>query len=321
MVLFIELFFFSQPVTSKVCYNICNLTDFVRSHTDILNDFPAYQRKTRELEYEVRILGNNFETIKGEITSPLAEYQNQTVNIMKDIKELKTVSYHFVQRLKPLDIYQGFTDNLLDDVAQLKATVESHTYSLSNLELCKEKTSIIQNDIIRIKETINNYTIKKDEAAHQKIDILYKNYDLQQDEIKTQFQKVHNITERVDLTVEKLNKLESSLDQIAKEQYRLKEELHTQQKTTQMFGSLLNTIEQITKEQQTLKTKLEQLAGQLQKLNLQATPPAIQMTQRTPTRSIPTIPTTSPTTQQPKSERRVIRKHAHARGNSIVISV
>jgi chromosome segregation ATPase len=286
-----------------------------------LEDFPAYQRKIKELEYGVRKFGNNLETIKGEIVSPLAECQNHTVNLMKDITELKTVSFYFVQKLPSLDIYQGFTESLIDDVAQLKATVESHTHDLSNLESYKDKTNIIQNDIINIKETISNYSIKRDEEAHQKIDALYKNCDLKQYELKTQFLKVHNITEKVDLTAEKVNKLESSLDQIAKEQHILKEELHTQQKTIQMFGNLSKAIEQITKEQQTLEKKLEQLAGQLQKLNLQSTTPVIQMIQPAPTQSTPMIPTTSPTTQQPKSERRVIRKHAHARGNSIVISV
>jgi chromosome segregation ATPase len=320
MVLFTELFF-SQAVTGEVCYNICNLTDIARSHTDILDDFPAYQRKTKELEYSVRKLGNNLETIKGEITSPLAEYQNQTFNLLKDVTELKTVSHYFVQKLESLDIYQGFTDNLVDDVAQLKATVESHTHSLSNLQSYKEKTNIIQNDINNIKETVSNYTIKRDEAAHQKIDTLYKTYNLKQYEIKTQFQKVYNLTEKVDLTVEKLNKLETSLDQIAKEQYIIQEELHTQQKTIQMFGNLITAIEQVTKEQQTFKSKLEQLADQVQKLNLQVIPPVIQTMQPAPTKSTPTTPTTSPTTQQPKSERRVIRKHAHARGTNIVISV
>lgn len=320
MALFTGLFF-SQAVTSEACYNICNLTDIARSHTDILDDFPAYQRKTRELEYGVRKLGNNLETIKGEITSPLAEYQNQTVNLLKDVTELKTVSYYFVQKLESLDIYQGFTDNLVDDVAQLKATAESHTHSLSNLEAYKEKTNIIQNDINNIKETVSNYSIKRDEAAHQKIDTLYKNYDLKQYEIKTQFQKVHNLTEKVDLTVEKLDKLETSLEEIAKKQYIIQEELRTQQKTIQMFGNLINAIEQVTKEQQAFKTKLEQLADELQNMNLQATPPVIQTIQPAPTKSTPTIPTMSPTTQQPKSERRVVRKHAHARGTNIVISV
>lgn len=320
MVLFTKLFF-SQAATTEVCYNVCNLTDIARSHTDILDDFPAYQRKIKELEYGVRKFGNNLETIKGEIVSPLAECQNQTVNLLKDVIELKTVSYYFVQKLPSLDIYQGFTESLIDDVAQLKATVESHTHGLSNVESYKDRTNIIQNDIINIKETISNYSIKRDEAAHQKIDALYKNCDLKQYELKNQFQKVHNITEKVDLTVEKLNKLESSLDQIAKQQYILKEELHTQQQTIQMFGNLSNAIEQITNEQQILKKKLEQLAEQLQKLNLQSTPPVIQITQPAPTQSTPTIPTTSPTTHQPKSERRVIRKHAHARGNNIVITV
>jgi chromosome segregation ATPase len=320
VVLFTELFF-SQAVTNKVCYNICDLTDIAKSHTDILDDFPAYQRKTNELEYGVRTLGNNLETTKGELTSPLAEYQNQTVNLLKDVTELKTVSHYFVQKLESLDIYQGFTDNLVDDVAQLKATVESHTHSLSNLESYKEKTNIIQNDIINIKETISNYSIKRDEAAHQKIDTVHKNCDLKLNEIKNQFQKVHNLTEIVDLTVEKLNKLESSLDQIAKQQHIIKEELHTQQKTIQMFGNLTNAIEQVNREQQTLRTKLEQLAGQLQKPNLQATSPVIQMVRPAPTQSTPTIQTMSPTTQQPKSERRIIRKHARVRGTNIVISV
>lgn len=320
MVVFTELFL-SQTVTGKVCYNICNLTDIARSHTDMLEDFPAYQTQIKELEYRVRKLGNNFETIKGEITSPLAEYQNQTVNLLKDVTELKTVSHYFVQRLESIDIYQGFTDNLVDDVAQLKATVESHTHSLSNLEAYKEKTNIIQTDIKNIKETVSKYIITRDEAAHQNIDTMYKDYDLKQHEIKTQCQKVHNLTEKVDLTVEKLNKLETSLDQIAKEQYIIQEELHTQEKTIQKFGNLITAIEQITKEQQTFKTKLEQLVDQLQKLNLQVTTPVIQTIQPAPTKSTPTIPTTSPTTQQPKSERRVIRKHAHARGTNIVISV
>jgi chromosome segregation ATPase len=321
MVLFTKVFF-SQAVTNEVCYNICNLTDIARSHTDILGDFPAYQRRTNELEYWVRELDKNLENSKGEIISPLTACQNQTDNLVKDVTELKNVSYYFVEKLPSLDIYQGFTDNLVDDVAQLKATVESHTYSLSNLESYKERTNIIQDDIINIKETISNYSIKRDEAAHQKIDTLQKNYDLKQNEIKTEFQKVHNIIGKVDLTVEKLNKLESSLNQIAKEQYALKEELHTQQATSiQMFGNLSNAIEQITKEQQTLTTKLEQLAGQLQKLNLQATTPLIQTIQPATTPSTPTIPTTSPTTQQPKTERRVIRKYAHARGTNIVISV
>jgi chromosome segregation ATPase len=320
MVLFTELFF-SQAVTNEVCYNICNLTDIARSHTDKLDNFSAYQRMTKKLEYEVRKLENNLKTIKGKITSPLAEYQNQTVNLLKDVTELKTVSHYFVQRLESLDIYQGFTDNLVDDVAQLKATVESHTHSLSNLESYKEKTNIIQNDINNIKETVSNYSIKKDEAAHQKIDTLYKNYDLKQYEIKNQFQKVHNLTEKVDLTVEKLNKLETSLEQIAKKQYTIQEELQTQQKTIQIFGNFINAIEQVTKEQQTFKTKLEHIAGQLQRINLQATPPVIQTIQPAPTKSTTEIPTMSPTTQQPKSERRVIRKHAHARGTNIVISV
>jgi hypothetical protein len=299
MVLYTELHF-SQATTNEVCYNITCLGDIVRSHTDVLNDFPKNQERTDRLENEVRRLKVSLESIKGN-----PEYQNTEVNLLNDVMELKTVSNNCLRKLNSLDTYQGTTDYLVDDVAQLKGSVEILTNSLSYIESHKEKTDILQNDVISIKESLSNYSCKRDEAAHLKIDILYKNYTLRQNEIEIQSQKVYNLTETQNKSTEKLNKLAISLDQVATE--------YTMQK--KLLDSHTNALHTITTERQIMKKRLEELSNEFQQLlKSQTTPPVIQMVQSVSSQSTPTIPATPPT-QQPNSEQHVIRKHAHGRTN------
>jgi len=158
----------------------------------------------------------------------------------------------------------------------------------------------------------------RDEVAHQKIDALYKNYTLRQDEIEIQLQEVHNLTETHNKTTEKLNKLISSLDKVEKVQQTMQKKLHIQEKAIENLDNLTNTLEQVTREQQTMKKKLEQLADQLQQLlKSQDVSP---VTQIIPSSSGCCI-TTPLTTEKPNSGWQIIRKHAHAKGTNIVITV
>jgi chromosome segregation ATPase len=298
MVLLTELHF-SQALKNEVCDIGC-LRDTVTAHTDVLSDFPNYQKQTDTLQNDVTNLKDSLEGIKGNLSS-LTEYQNMTVNLLNDVVELKTVSSSCLQRLDSLDTYQGTTDYLVDDVAQLKGSVEFLTKSLSYIESHKEKTDILHNDVINIKESLSNYSDTRDEAAHLRIDTLYKNFTLSENEIEIQFKKLHNLTEMQNETTEKVNKLEVSLEKL---------------------DSLSNALHAIRTEQQIMKKKLEELSDEFQQLlKPQATPPVIQRVQPATTQSTPTIQTTTPTTQRHNSERRVIRKHAYARGNNITIII
>lgn len=319
LVVLITQLLFSQATANEVCDNIGCLTDFVRSHTDILNNFPEYQEQTDELQNEVRKLRIGLESIKGNMSS-LTEYQNMKVNLSHDVTELKIVSHKCLQKFESLDTYQGTTDYLVDDVAQLKGSVEILKNSLRSIESHKEKTDILQNEIMTIKESVSNYSCKRDESAHLKIETLYKENSLRQNETEIQLQKVYDLTQMQNKTTEKLNGLASSLDQVTQEQYIIHKKLHKEE-STETLSSLISAVQAIATQQQLLKTKLEELSEEFQQLRKpQASLPLIQMVQSTSTQSTPTIPTT-PSTQRPSSERRVIRKHAHARGTNINLTV
>jgi chromosome segregation ATPase len=319
-ILYTEILF-SQTTASEVRDNIGNITDTLKKHTTILSNFTQFQGKTKVLENKIRKLEVTLGSMK-ENLGTLIVYQTEKGDLLNDVMKIKTVSNRCWEKLESLDSYQGSIDYIVEDVAHLKGSVESLTHKLSYTETLKETTDILQNDVMNIRESISNYSLKRDEAAHQRIDTFYRNYTIRENEIEIQFQKLYNLTETQNETAEKLNKLEISLKQVENEQYALQNKYYTQEKNSGKLDNHTNAIHKITTEQQIMNKELEELTDQLQQLlKSQATTPVIQMIKSASTEKISTIPTTPPPTKQPNCELRIIKKHGYARGNNISITV
>lgn len=305
----------TEVKSNEVCDNIGNLTDIVRSHTDILNDFPLYQGKTLVMENEIRRLKSGAENIKGTLNL----VANYTDYLLVDVAELKGTSNSFLQRFVSLDKYQGTTDYLVDDVAQLKASAESHEESINGLEAWKEKTTTIQNDVTKIRESITNHTLKGDEVARQRIKTLDETCAARHKELQNQLRQVSVLSESQKKTTEKLDELTGALNKVTNEQNEMKKWLGIQNQTIQKVNNIAVALEGVIIEQQKLQKNIQDLNNKLQELiKKQTTPLPVQVVQP-PTTQTTLIPTTS-TTSAPNGPR-IIRKHAHARGTNIVITV
>jgi chromosome segregation ATPase len=319
-ILYTEILF-SQTSANEVCDKIGEITDTLKRHEDVLNDFEQYEQQIQGLENKVRTLEFGLDRIKENLGS-LIEYQTEKGDLLNDVMKIKTVSNRCWEKLESLDSYQGSIYYIVEDVAHLKGSVESLTHKLSYTESLKETTDILQNDVMNIRESISNYSLKRDEAAHQRIDTFYRNYTIRENVIEIQLQKLYNLTETQNETAEKLNELKISLQQVENEQYALHNKYYTQEKNSGKLDNHTNALHKITTEQQIMNKELEELTDQLEQLlKSQATTPVIQMIKSASTEKISMIPTTPPPTEQPNCELHIIKKHGYAQGNNISITV
>lgn len=138
------------------------LTQIVRNHSNILNEFPSYVDRTKSL-------GKQIEDFEPKVSA----YENYTKNIEESIVELKNISGIFTKKLKNFEPYTKRTDKLEGEIIQLLETAETFAGSVSSLEVYNRRTTILEEyinktiDYLKISASERNSFYQNLESFHQ----------------------------------------------------------------------------------------------------------------------------------------------------------
>ena len=253
-----------------------------------LNALEAYKRKTNQLEDYII-----------DIRDQIQNNSNARNAISKDLETFKSVCV----------AEQG---NLTTEIKKINYLQEQ------------------QQEVSKKLDTFVHDLDAKKNSTSQNLNIVQENCIAEQRELKTKVQKLDTVVKVQNDTKSKLQSLSTKIEEqkttntqslesfqnsISTEQNQVRKELQkivpltkTQDETAKKLDNLISSLNQLKNGQQTLEKNLKQLSDQFEAFVRGHTPP--------PTTLAPTTPTPDPNNQPV-----IIRKHIHARGNNIVVTI
>ena len=304
--------------TRNLQSDVNDLTSVSIFYTERLDNFVTYQKKSDKLDSDVAQLT---ETVSknGESLKALEVYTKRT-NKLED---------HIIDINDELQNNSAILNKVSKDVGNFQTTCLTEQ---KNTAIEVKKINALQEEQQKTSRTLNdfihNVDVKKNETSRT-FSALQETCVAEQLALKTKVQKLDSIVKVQDDTKNKLSNLVTNVEKqktsakqsletlqgsLTAQKNQMQAELQkidpltkTQDTTTKKLGELVTSLNQLKNEQQTLQKSLKQLKDQFDEFIRGQTTPAT------------TLATT--TTQDPGSQPVVIRKHIHARGNNIIVTI